>query len=64
MDWEALRKLRKSRIYDHQSFKLHKSIPQMTAHRAGKALRNVGATAEAVAHAASDDRSHLKQSDQ
>lgn len=57
MDWEALRKLRKSRIYDEQSFKLHKPIPHITAHRAGKVLKSVNATAEAVAHAIDDEAS-------
>lgn len=59
MDWEALRKLRKSRIYDEQSFKLHKPIPHITAHRAGKALKNVKATADAVAQAIADEASPL-----
>lgn len=62
MDWEAIRKLRKSRIYDEQSFKLHKPIPHMTAHRAGKVLKNVNATADAVAHAIADETSPLTTS--
>lgn len=62
MDWEALRKLRKSRIYDEQSFKLHKPITHITAHRAGKALKNVNATADAVAHAIADETPPLTPS--
>ena len=48
MDWDAIRKLRKSRVYDVQSFKLHKPLPRMTAHRAVKALRDIEATKNAV----------------
>lgn len=44
MDWDAIRKLRKSRVYDEQSFKLHKPLPRLTAHRAVKTLRDIEAT--------------------
>lgn len=44
-----MRKLRRSRIYDVQNFKLHKPLPKLTAHRADKALAKIEATKAAVA---------------
>lgn len=43
-----MRKLRRSRIYDVQNFKLHKPLPKLTAHRADKALAKIRATEAAV----------------
>lgn len=43
-----MRKLRRSRIYDVQNFKLYKPLPKLTAHRADKALPRIKATEAAV----------------
>lgn len=46
MDWEALRKLRASRVYDEQSFKLHQPLSRpKVAHRAEKPVKKIVAPA-------------------